>query len=275
MYTRVNSSFTIWAKTWENWIFAYAKTKPQISCAGTGSVYVHSTNSDTLLLKRTKTMQKFLLITEKYSKNTRLKILSKNAAAFLSAYRKVQEKITWTGVLKVDFLCVWFMRQYSLTRTGDIIKKNLFDEPCSLAKPIPNCRAYVDFVLFLSSIIPVSKQWNLDQTPSDGELSSVWSNSALFGYVLKYDAIGYVRSYRDGDMIFRNSLVFIIFCYLFDNRFTLSFLWNHYSLIFKFWLFINGNQHQTPIYRSQNLLWSVFPYNGSMSVYMTVAATSN
>ena len=80
------------------------------------------------------------------------------------------------------------------------------------------------------------------------------SNSALFGYVLKYDAIGYVRSYRDGDMIFRNTLVFIIFCYLFDNRFILSFLGNHYSLTFQFWLFINGNQHQTPIYRSQNLL---------------------
>ena len=29
---------------------------------------------------------------------------------------------------------------------------------------------------------------------SDAELSSVWSDSALVGYVLKYDAIGYVRS---------------------------------------------------------------------------------
>ena len=63
-------------------IFAYAKTKPQIRCAVTGSVYVHSTNSKSPPLKRTKTMPKFHLITEKYSKNTRLKILSKNAAAF-------------------------------------------------------------------------------------------------------------------------------------------------------------------------------------------------
>ena len=64
---------------------------------------------------------------------------------------------------------------------------------------------------------------------------------------LKYDAIGYVRSYR-------NSLVFIIFWYSFDNRFILSFLGNHYPLTFQFWLFINGNQHQTPICRLQNLL---------------------
>ena len=42
---------------------------------------------------------------------------------------------------------------------------------------------------------------------SDASLSRVWSDSALFGYVLKYDAIGYVRSYRDGDRIFQNSLV--------------------------------------------------------------------
>ena len=62
--------------------FAYAKTKPQISCAVSGSVYVHSTNSNTPPLKRTKAMPKFHLITEKYSKNTRSKILSKNAAAF-------------------------------------------------------------------------------------------------------------------------------------------------------------------------------------------------
>ena len=105
------------------------------------------------------------------------------------------------------------MRQYFNKNRRYYLKQNLFDEllSCSLAKPIPNCKAYVDFVLFLSFIIQVSKQWNLDQTPSDGELSSVWSNSALFGYVLKYDAIGYVRSYRDGDRIFQNSLVFVIF----------------------------------------------------------------
>ena len=76
-----------------------------------------------------------------------------------------------------------------------------------------------------------------------------------------------MRGYRDGDRIFQNSLVFIIFCYSFDNRFILSFLGNHYSLTFQFWLFIYGNQHQTPICRSQNLLRSVFPCNGSMSVY--------
>ena len=175
------------------------------------------------------------------------------------------------SIFHVSYLC-----GSTLTRTIDLLKKNIFDKllPCSLAKPIPNCRAYVDFVLFLSFIIPVSKQWNPDQAPSDGE-HSVWSNSALFGYVLKYDAIGYVRGYSDGDRIFQNSLVFIIFCYSFDNRFILSFLGNHYSLTFQFWLFINGNQHQTPICRSQNLLWSVFPCNGSMSVYTTVAATAN
>ena len=44
----------------------------------------------------------------------------------------------------------------------------------------------------------------------------------------------------------KKSLVFIIFCYSFDNRFILLFLGNHYSLTFQFWLFINGNQHQTP-----------------------------
>ena len=112
------------------------------------------------------------------------------------------------SIFRVSYLC-----DSTLTRTVDTIKKkNIFDEllPCWLAKPIPNCRAYVDFILFLLFIIPVSKQWNLDQTPSDGELSSVWSNSALFGYVFKYEAIGYVRSHRDGDKIFQNSLVFII-----------------------------------------------------------------
>ena len=77
------------------------------------------------------------------------------------------------------------------------------------------------------------------------------------------------------DRIFHNSLVFIIFCYSFDNRFILSFLGNHYSLTFQFWLFIDGNQHQTPICRLQILLGSVFPCNGSMSIYMTVAATAN
>ena len=196
---------------------------------------------------------------------------------FLSAYRKIQEKITWTGVLKVDFSYFLFMRQYFNKNRRYYLKQNFFDEllPCSLAKPIPNSKAYVDFVLFLSFIIPVSKQWNLDQTPSDVELSSVWSNSALFGYVVKYDAIWYVRSYRVGDRIFQNSLVFIIFCYSFDNRFILSFLGNHFSLTFQFWLFIIGNQHQTQICCLQNLLWSVFPCNGSMSIYTTVAATAN
>ena len=57
--------------------------------------------------------------------------------------------------------------------------------------------------------------------------------------------------YRDGDRIFQNSLVFIIFCYSFDNRYILSFLGNHYSLTFQFRLFINGNQHQTPVCCSQ------------------------
>ena len=41
-----------------------------------------STNSNTPLLKRAKNMPKFHLITEKHSKNIRLKILSKNTAAF-------------------------------------------------------------------------------------------------------------------------------------------------------------------------------------------------
>ena len=183
----------------------------------------------------------------------------------------------WTGVLQVDFSCFLFMRQYFNKNRQYYLKQNLFDVllRCSLAKPIPNCKAYVDFALFLPFIISVSKQWNLDQMPSDGELSSVWSNSALFGYALKYDAIGYVRSYRDGVRIFQNSLVFILFCYSFNNRFILSFLGDHYSLTFQFWLFINGNQHQTPICRLQNLLWSVFPCNGSMSIYTTVAATAN
>ena len=80
--------------------------------------------------------------------------------------------------------------------------------------------------------------------------SSPASDQILHCLVI-YDAIGYVRSNRDGDRIFQNSLVFIIFC---DNRFIFSFLGNHYSLTFQFWLFINGNQHQTPICRSQNLL---------------------
>ena len=57
--------------------------------------------------------------------------------------------------------------------------------------------------------------------------------------------IGYVRSYRDGDRNLQNSLVFIIFCYSFDNRFILSFLGNHYSLTFQFWLFINGKPHMS------------------------------
>ena len=43
-----------------------------------------------------------------------------------------------------------------------------------------------------------------------------------------------MRSYRDGDRIFQNSLVFIIFCYSFDNGFILSFLGNHYSLTFQY-----------------------------------------
>ena len=132
--------------------------------------------------------------------------------------------------------------------------------------------------LILSYFYHLSFQWANSETLIRRrvmESSSIWSNSALFGYVLKYDAVGYVRSYRDGEGIFQNSLVFIIFCYSFDNRFILSFLGNHYSLTFQFWLFINGNQHQTQICFSQNLLWSVFPCKGSMSVCTTVAATAN
>ena len=86
--------------------------------------------------------------------------------------------------------------------------------------------------LFISIIYQSSEQtvkpW------SDAELSSVWSESALFGYVLEYDAIGYVRSYRDGDRILQNSLVLIIFCYSFNDRFILSYLGNHNSLTFQF-----------------------------------------
>ena len=47
MYTRVNPSFTIWAATWENRIFAYAKTKTQISFAVTAkliSAFVFATS---------------------------------------------------------------------------------------------------------------------------------------------------------------------------------------------------------------------------------------
>ena len=52
------------------------------------------------------------------------------------------------------------MRQYFNKKRRYYLKKNLFDELllCLLAKPIPNCRAYVDIVIFLSFIIPVSKQ---------------------------------------------------------------------------------------------------------------------
>ena len=192
---------------------------------------------------------------------------------FLFAYQKVQEKITWKCVLKVDFSCFLFMRQYFNKNRPYYLKKNFLTNYYCVHWP--SQFPIVGLTLILPYFYHLSFQWANSEILIRRraiELSSVWSNSALFGYVLKYDvAIGYVQSYRDGDMIFRNSLVFIIFCYLFDNRFILSFLGNHYSLTFQFWLFINGNQHQT----SQNLLWSIFPCNGSMSVYTTVAVTAN
>ena len=51
---------------------------------------------------------------------------------------------------------------------------------------------------------------------------------------LKYYAIGYMRSYRDGYRILQNSLGLIIFCSSFNDRFILSFLGNHHSLTFQF-----------------------------------------
>ena len=155
------------------------------------------------------------------------------------------------SIFRVSYLC-----GSTLTRTVDIIKKKNFDEllPSSLAKPIPNCRAYVDFVLFLSFIIPVANSETLIRRRAMESSPASDQTVHCFCYVLKYDAIGYVQSYRDGDRIFQNSLVFIIFCYSFDNRFILSFFRNYYSLTFQFWLFMNGNQHQTPICRSQKLL---------------------
>ena len=53
-------------------------------------------------------MPEFHLITEKHSKNTRLKILSKNTAT----YRKVQEKIAWKDARTVDFSRFLLMLQY-------------------------------------------------------------------------------------------------------------------------------------------------------------------
>ena len=185
---------------------------------------------------------------------------------FLSAYWKDQEKITWTGVLKNDFSCFLVMRQYFNKNHRYYLEKKtkkLFDKllPCSMAKPIP----IVGFTLILSYFYHLLFQWANSETlirRRAMESSSASDQTLHWGYVLKYDAIGYVRSYRDGHRIFQNSLVFIIFCYSFDNRYILSFLGNHYSLTFQFWLFINGNQHQTRICRSQNLLWSLFLCNG-------------
>ena len=57
-------------------------------------------------------MPKFHLITEKHSKNIRLKIWSKNTADFLPASRKVQEKKAREDALKVDFSRFLLMRQY-------------------------------------------------------------------------------------------------------------------------------------------------------------------
>ena len=57
-------------------------------------------------------MPKSHLITEKHSKNIKLKILSKILQLFLSAYWNVQEKITWKDALKVDFSRFLLMRQY-------------------------------------------------------------------------------------------------------------------------------------------------------------------
>ena len=57
-------------------------------------------------------MPKFHLITEKHSKTSGWKICQKILQLFLPAYRKVQEKITWTDALKVDFSRFLLMRQY-------------------------------------------------------------------------------------------------------------------------------------------------------------------
>ena len=131
---------------------------------------------------------------------------------FLSAYRKVQEKITWTGVLTNDFSCFLFMRQYfNMNRRYYFKKKNLFDEllPCSLAKPIP----FVGFTMILSYFYHLSFQWANSETLIRRwamESSPASDQTLHWGYVLKYDAI------------FQNSLVFIILCYSFDNRYIPS-----------------------------------------------------
>ena len=100
-----------------------------------------------------------------------------------------------------------------------------------MAKTFP----IVGLKLILSYFYHLSFQWANSETlirRQAMESSQASDQTALFGYVLKFDATGYVRNYRDGDRIFRNSLVFIIFCYSFDNRFILSFLGIQYSLTF-------------------------------------------
>ena len=74
--------------------------------------YVHSTDSNTPPLKRTKNVPKFHLITEKHSKKHQVEILSKILQLFLPTYRKVQEKITWTDAPKVIFSRFLLMRHY-------------------------------------------------------------------------------------------------------------------------------------------------------------------
>ena len=181
---------------------------------------------------------------------------------FLSAYRKVQEKITWTGVLKVDFSCFLFMRQYFNKNRLFYLKKNFLTSYYRV--PWPSQFPIVGLTLSYFYDYHLSFQWANSETLIRrlAMESSPASDQTLHCLVM---SIGYVRSYRDGDRIFQNSLVFTIFCYSFDNRFILSFLGNHYSLTFHFGSFLMVIR----ICRSKNLLWSVFPCNGSMSVYTT------
>ena len=57
-------------------------------------------------------MPKFHLITEKHSQNTKLKILSKNTAAFSIRISKSSRENNVKDALKVDFSRFLLMRQY-------------------------------------------------------------------------------------------------------------------------------------------------------------------
>ena len=121
-------------------------------------------------------------------------------------------------------------QNYVLTRTVDIkpFLANYYRVRWASQYPLIGLALFFFISIIYHSSEQTVKSW------SDAEFSSVWSDSALFDYVLKYDAIWFMRSYRDGDRILQNSLVLIIFCYSFRNRFIFSFLGNHYSLTFQF-----------------------------------------